>query len=110
MLPSMMSRTTLVRKRFPRVLDHGTMVVDTTATPTTATFTGSVQPGAGQTDFVNRDGAEVVYTIFALPGADVEHYDLVTLNGNDYQVSREPERWGTGIMDHTVIYLSRWSG
>lgn len=110
MLPSMMSRETLTRKRFPRVNDHGTMVVDTTATPTTATFTGSAQPGAGLTDRINRDGAEVVYMIFAEPSADVEHYDVVTLYGTDYQVSRAPERWRTGILNHTVLYLSKWNG
>lgn len=110
MLPSMMRRQEFTRKRYPRVMDHGTMVVDTTATPTEATYKGSIQPGTGETDLVNRDGAEIVYTIFALPEADVRRYDIITLATGDYQVEGEPERWGTGILDHQLIRLSAWAG
>lgn len=109
MLPSMMSRTALVRKRFPRVLDHGTMVVDTTATPATETVYGSLQPGTGETDQVNRDGAETAYMFFAKL-ADVRHFDIFALSDGDYYVNGDPERWETGILDHMVVRLSRWSG
>lgn len=109
MLPSMMNKP-FTRKRYPRSLDHGTQVVDFSATPTFAIFYGSVQPGTGTTDQINRDGAEVVYTIFARPAADVSHRDLVVLPDGTYFVNGEPERWGTGIMNHVVIHLSRWDG
>ena len=113
-LPSFMSKP-FTRKRYPTVIDHGSTVRDYTAIPTQATFYGSVQPGtgttgAGTTDVINRDGAEVVKTIFANPGQDVKHYDVITLSDGDYFVNGEPEAWETGILDHMVIHLSRWSG
>lgn len=109
MLPSMMNQP-YTRKRYPRTLDHGAMVIDTSATPVTADGRGSIQPGAGTTDIVNRDGAEIVFTIFARGDTDVQHFDLITLSDGDYFVNGEPERWGTGIMNHQVIHLSRWAG
>lgn len=111
MLPSMMSRVTLVRKRLARVLDHGTMVVDSSTTESTATFAGSPQPTAGQIDFQNRFGAQAVYVVWVPdPHVDVQRDDLVTLYGTDYHVAREPERWITGTLDHAVIALERWNG
>ena len=114
-LPSFMSKP-FTRKRYPPVIDHGAASRDYTATPTTATFygsiqPGSIQPGSGTTDMVNRDGAEIVKTIFATdPAADVRHFDVITLADGDYFVNGEPERWETGILDHAVIQLSRWTG
>ena len=109
MLPSMM-RKPFTRKRYPTVLDHGKQVRDYTATPATITIYGSVQPGTGTTDTLNRNGAEVVYTIWADPNADVEHDDLIGLPDGDYAVNGAPERWNTGVLDHTVIRLSAWRG
>lgn len=109
MLPSMM-RQPFTRKRYLRVMDHGTMVIDPASTPTVQEYRGSIQPGTGTTDTINRDGAEVVKTIWAHPGADVRHYDIITLPEGDFFVNGEPESWGTGILDHLVIHLSRWKG
>ena len=109
MLPSMMTQE-FTRKRYPKVSDHGNLVVDRKGVPATAVFYGSIQPGTGMTDLVNRDGAEIAYTILARPDSDVKHNDILTLAGQDYFVNGEPERWETGILDHTVIRLSRWSG
>lgn len=109
MLPSLLHQQ-YTRKRFPTILDHGTEVTDTSATPVTATYKGSIQPGTGGTDLTNREGAEVVYTIFGFPGDDVHDRDVVSFDGHDYQVNGEPERWGTGVLDHIVIRLSRWAG
>ena len=109
MLPSMM-RQPFTRKRYPSTLDHGTATVDYTATPTVSGFYGSIQPGTGTTDQINRTGAEVVYTIMARPNADVMHDDLVDLPDGTYFVNGAPEHWFTGILDHTVIRLSRWVG
>lgn len=109
MLPSFMQRP-FTRRRFPTINDHGTDVVNYSGVPDDAVFRGSIQPGAGTMDVVNRDGAEIVKTIWAEPNADVHHQDIITLNGNDYFVNGEPEFWNVGILDHTVIQLSRWLG
>lgn len=109
MLPSFMTKP-YVRKRYPVTVDHGTEDVDYTGTPTQATFYGSVQPGTGSTDVINRNGAEVVKTIYGQPNSDVEHRDLVEVAGKTYWVNGEPERWDVGVLDHVVIRLSRWLG
>ncbi|QOP64245.1 head-to-tail stopper [Microbacterium phage Quenya] len=109
MLPSFMTRP-IVRKRFPLVDDHGSKVRDYAAEPEEATFYGSVQPGTGTEDQMNRDGAEVVKTIWAQPGSDVHHDDMVSLPDGDYQVNGEPEVWDTGVLDHVVVRLSVWRG
>lgn len=121
MLPSFMTKS-FVRKRFPLVDDHGSQVIDYSAgdyddeqhdgysAPDTATFYGSVQPGTGTEDLVSRNGAEIVKTIWAQPGADVKASDIISLSDGEYQVNGEPERWETGVMDHVVIRLSRWEG
>lgn len=109
MLPSMM-RFPFTRLRYPRVVDHGTSVVDYSAVPASAVIYGSMQPGTGEVEQLNRDGAEVVYTIFARPGSDVMHDDLFDLPDGKYFVNGEPERWGTGVLDHVVVRLSRWRG
>lgn len=110
MLPSLMARQSYTRKRFPRVNDHGAQVIDYSGTPVTAVYLGSIQPGTGDTDLTNRDGAEIVYTIYGQPTDDVKHDDVIELTDGDYQVNGAPERWGTGILDHQVIRLSRWTG
>lgn len=110
MLPSFMSSQSFTRQRFPLVTDHGTATTDYTASPDTATFYGSAQPGVGSTDVINRNGAEVVKTIYAQPAADVAHLDHVIVDGETYWVNGEPERWNVGILDHLVISLSRWAG
>lgn len=109
MLPSFM-RKPYTRLRFPRIDDHGTEVIDYQATPVTAVVHGSLQPGTGLIDLVNRDGAEIAYTLLATPNADVHHDDQFELFGERFFVNGEPERWSTGIMDHVVIRLSRWVG
>ena len=109
MLPSFMTQA-FVRKRYPTVIDHGSTVRDYTAIPTQGTFYGSIQPGTGTTDQLNRDGAEVVKTIWAQPGSDVKHFDVLTIKGEDYFVNGAPEDWDTGILDHMVVRLSRWGG
>jgi len=110
MLPSFMDRT-YVRKRFPMVSDHGTMVRDPNGVPDELPFVGIAQPGTGTEDVINRNGAEVVKTIWAVdPHVDVHHDDVVTLADGDYFVNGEPERWDVGVQDHAVIRLSRWAG
>lgn len=109
MLPSFM-RQPFTRERYPTVVDHGSEDVDYTATPELATFRGSIQPGTGTTETINRNGAEVVKTIWAIPESDVHHADLVKIKGVAYFVNGEPEEWEVGILDHIVIRLSRWTG
>lgn len=115
MLPSFMKSREFTRKRYPREDDHGTVRVDYTATPTEATFWGSVQPasnGTGKTptETINRNGAEVIKTILCPPGADVNHEDLIDLPDGTYWVNGQPDNWDVGILDHMVIGLSRWIG
>lgn len=112
MLPSFMRNQAFVAKRYPLVNDHGNTVPDYTQEPAfTTSLRGSIQPGSGTTDVINRDGAEIVYTIWC-PNArvDVTHYDLVDLPDGTYFVNGEPERWQTGVLDHATIRLSRWAG
>lgn len=108
-LPSFMNKP-FVRKRYPLENDHGNQSVNFLGTPSSATFYGSIQPGTGTTDTMNRDGAEIVKTIWANPGSDVTHQDIITLAGKDYFVNGEPDTWDVGILDHIVIRLSRWLG
>lgn len=108
-LPSFMRRP-YTRLRYPAVTDHGSTDTDYTAAPARATFYGIAQPGTGTTDVINRNGAEVVKTIWATPEADVEHRDHVEIQGKMFWVNGEPERWDVGILDHVVIRLSRWDG
>jgi hypothetical protein len=109
MLPSFMAKP-FTRKRFPMAKDHGTLVVDRTGTPNLLTCYGSIQPGTGTEDTINRDGAEIVKTIWAQPGSDVHHQDVITIDGLDYYVNGEPDVWDVGVLDHIVIRLSRWTG
>lgn len=112
MLPSMMTAQEFTRKRYPTTIDHGATVPNPTATPTSVPFRGSIQPASQSNgnDRVNRNGASIEYLIYTQPGIDVTHYDIITLADGDYFVNGEPERWGVGILNHTVISLSRWSG
>ncbi|AXH47303.1 head-to-tail stopper [Microbacterium phage Eden] len=110
MLPSMMTSQAFQRKRLPMIEDHGALVPDPNGVPTVATFYGSIQPGTGATDPINRNGAEVVKTIWSPPGADVQHDDRITMDGDEYFVNGEPELWRTGVLDHDVIRLSLWRG
>ena len=109
MLPSMMTAQAFVRKRYPKAMDHGAEVRDLTADPSSATFYGSIQPGSGTVDTINRNGAEVVYTIIAPPDQDVKHDDLVDYAGETFFVNGAPEQWRTGILDHDIIRLSSWT-
>jgi hypothetical protein len=109
MLPSFMARP-LTRRRYPMISDHGTEVRDYTGTPSEATIYGSAQPGTGTEDVVNRNGSEIVKTIWAQPESDVHDDDVVVLPDGNFRVNGEPERWDTGVLDHLVIHLSAWKG
>ncbi|WIC89434.1 head-to-tail stopper [Microbacterium phage BAjuniper] len=110
MLPSFMDRE-YVRARPAMIEDHGTMVQDPDGARDRLTFTGIAQPGTGTEDSINRNGAEVVKTIWATdPNVDVHDNDIIELPDGDYFVNGEPERWDVGIQDHAVIRLSRWRG
>lgn len=109
-LPSFMRKQTVQVKRYPRVQDHGNESIDYDADPAVSSLKGSVQPGTGQVDLTHRDGAEIAYTILAPLQYDVQHDDLIVYDGDTYFVNGEPERWKTGVLDHQVIRLSRWTG
>lgn len=109
MLPSFMA-VAHTRKRYPLVNDHGNKVRDYTATPDEAPFYGSVQPGTGTEDVVNRNGHEIVKTVWAQPDSDVRDDDIIPLPEGDFFVNGGPERWDVGLLDHMVIHLSRWVG
>lgn len=112
MLPSMMRSQSFTRLRYPTIMDHGVAVPDEDAIlgPDELLVYGSLQPGTGATDLLNRSGAEIAYTLLADLSSDVQHQDRFVIGGREYWVNGEPERWETGIMDHQVIRLSRWVG
>ena len=111
MLPALMATQTFHRLEAPMVSDHGKLVPDHSQPLTvTGTFIGSVQPGTGTTDSINRNGAEVVMTIWTDLTAPLKDHDLVDYNGDIYFVNGAPERWETGILDHQVVHLSFWEG
>ncbi|QDH92388.1 head-to-tail stopper [Microbacterium phage Celaena] len=109
MLPSFMVKP-ITRKRFPMVSDHGNEERDFSATPATATIYGDAQPGTGTEDVINRNGYEVVKTVWAQPGSDVQDDDVLVLPDGEFRVNGAPEVWNSGILDHMVIRLSVWVG
>lgn len=111
MLPSLMTTQTFSRLEAPMVSDHGKLVPDPSQPlVTTGSFVGSIQPGTGATDPINRNGAEVVMTIWTDLTAALKDRDFVGYNGDLYFVNGAPERWETGILDHQVVHLSFWEG
>jgi hypothetical protein len=109
MLPSFMLKD-YTRKRFPLVSDHGTDVIDYAGTPATATIYGDAQPGTGTEDVMNRDGYEIVKTVWAQPGSDVRDGDVLVLPDGEFRVNGAPEEFMSGVLDHMVIRLSKWVG
>jgi hypothetical protein len=109
MLPSFMTKT-YTRKRYPMVSDHGTMVRDFSAEPETGVVYGDAQPGTGTEDVINRNGYEVVKTVWAQPGSDVRDDDVLVLPDGEFRVNGAPEAWTSGVLDHMVVRLSRWEG
>jgi|GEM_PF-5443464 len=109
MLPSFMAKP-ITRRRYPMVSDHGSETRDYTGTPATATIYGDAQPGTGTEDVINRNGYEVVKTVWAQPGSDVQDDDVLVLPDGEFRVNGAPEVWGSGVLDHMVIRLSRWAG
>lgn len=109
MLPSFM-RKPFLRRRYPMVKDHGTSVRNFTGTPVENMIYGSLQPGTGTEDVINRNGSEVVKTIWATPASDVQDDDIIVLPDGNYRVNGEPDDWETGVLDHKVVHLSRWKG
>lgn len=70
----------------------------------------SVQPGVTSEDRQNRDTTLIAFTVIAPAGIDVLSTDRIVYSGNTYEIDGEPERWETGILDHTNLYLKRWEG
>lgn len=102
---------TITRQR-PMLVDdgHGNQIPDW-SNPDSLDIPGcSVQPGASQEDLINRDATLIAYTVWAPAGADVNAGDHVTFGSTIFEVDGEPERWATGILDHTKILLTRWEG
>lgn len=110
MLPSFATQT-VVRQRASTTEDvHGNQVPDWNS-PTSVTIGGcSVQPGATEEDLGGREAVAIRWTILAPAGVDVLATDRIVVNGVPYSVDGEPARWGTGVLDHTKIFLKRWEG
>lgn len=102
---------TLTRRRAPVTDDgHGNQKPNWGAATDTPLHGWSIQPGTVAADRVNRDGARIDYTVFGPPDADVEATDRFLIDGAVYVTDGPPQRWATGILDHTVLYLTRWEG
>lgn len=101
----------VTRLRASRVPDDRGNQVDDWSTPTTVAIPGcSVQPGVTSEDRLNRDTTLIAYTVIAPAGIDVLSTDRIVYSGQTYEIDGEPERWETGILDHTTLYLKRWEG
>lgn len=109
MLPSFMAKP-ITRKRFPMVNDHGNLSRDWEGVPATVTVYGDAQPGTGTEDTINRNGYEIVKTVWAQPNSDVQDDDVLVLPDGEFFVNGAPEAWYSGVLDHMVIHLSVWKG
>lgn len=102
---------TLIRRRAPLVDDgHGNESPDWGHAADVPLPGWSIQPGTTAVDRVNRDGAKVAWTAFGPADADVLATDRFLVDGDEYVTDGAPQRWATGILDHTVLYLVRWTG
>jgi hypothetical protein len=110
MLPGLATQT-ITRIR-PTVVtdDRGNQVDDWDDASSVAVKGCSVQPGTSREELSNRDGVNVIYTVYAPPTADVHAGDAVDLPQGRFQVEGEPQEWAIGALAHTVIQLSRWAG
>lgn len=112
MLPAF-ARTTVVVLTPVMASDHGTTRPDWSQVPATRTVAGcSWQPGAAQSDDNNRIGVQAQGQLFMPAGAQIDPLEHVRINGDDFEIVGEPERWeiGTGSVDHVVVHLNRWEG
>lgn len=107
--------TLQVRRRVAGSSDaHG----NPTATYATATdwLVRGFAPGASREgDEVNRDMAEIAWTVYAEPDATAPGYrDRVILSGVEYEVASPPADWTKGPWPHPtaglVVELSRVEG
>lgn len=110
MLPGIFGSTSYERKRYPMATDHGTLRPNYAGAPVSVVGRGSAQPGTGAVDVINRNGSEIVYSLFVPPSADILDQDLIVLYGRTYRVNGEPERWDVGFLNHQVVRLSAWVG
>lgn len=111
MLPGF-ATASIVRERAQLVDDgHGNEEFDWSGDLDRLPIDGcSVQPGVTAEDAQHRDAALIAFTVWAPAGIDVESTDRVSLSGTPFEIDGEPERWETGILDHTKLYLKRWEG
>ncbi|AJT42417.1 hypothetical protein [Psychromicrobium lacuslunae] len=110
MLPSLM-RQSFTRLRAPLVDDgHDNETQDWSKAQALEISNCLITPGATDEVIANRNGVLIQFTVHAPAGADVQALDRAIYQGVEYEIDGEPERWDTGVLDHTVIYLKKWRG
>lgn len=70
----------------------------------------SIQPNGTQEDLVNRSTVGITWSVFLPAESDIEAGDKLTIDGKDYRIVGEPDRWETGVMDHVRATVQRWEG
>lgn len=114
MIGGLAARHTLTRLRVPAVDDgRGNVQPDWTAAPEETALPGwAVDAGSTVEDLVNRDGAEVSFTVRGPADADVRSTDRIRFAGVDYEIDggvrRQPG--ASAATSHMILLLTRWEG
>jgi hypothetical protein len=99
-------------KHYPTATDHGSHVIDYTATPTRTDITGcSWQPSDGQELDDRREATMRTGRLYMPAGTVIDGAAIVEIGGRDYQVVGDPADWsGMPLWGHVVAVLHRWEG
>lgn len=112
MLPSF-CRDVVTVVRAPLVESRGSLVRDWNNAETHLIAGCSFQGLSTSRDMDNRTGqVEIVATLFANPGADIDAGDRIEFGGASYELTGEPIPYpgATGALDHYEIPLRHWRG
>lgn len=71
-----------------------------------------IVPGSTQELLINRDEVIVAWTVLAPINTDINAYDRVVFNGNEYEIVGDPMPYVTPSrrLDHLVVLIQKWSG
>ncbi|OOB90293.1 hypothetical protein [Rathayibacter sp. VKM Ac-2630] len=111
MLPSF-ARMVIIRKRYPKINDQGTLVPDYSQAPDVETIAGCwLEPITSTEVTDDRLAVATGYQVVAPAAADVNAEDRVQYAGADFEVEGEPMRVPspTGALAHTQFVLRRWT-
>ncbi len=113
MIPGTFQRVTIVRLRYPVIVDHGVERADYAATPTRLPIEGCwTEPIETQSVVDGRLAVLTGHTIAAPPRIDVRPADHIELAGVEYEIRGDvmPIPSPTGALDATKLNVFRWEG